>query len=175
LEICRRRASPPAPLRYTPELELRYWPVPICAIRSATVADPASGPLLVTSCTLQTYLTAVPERFSPGCAMPMRSERPQPPRQPSMPTVRQGPKPSDQSLSYGDHSTQCHGGCSLHLRHNRLKSITYHALKAAGCGPQMETAHLIPGSLIRPGDVYVPVGDNRMAVAYDVTVVSPVV
>jgi hypothetical protein len=39
----------------------------------------------------------------------------------------------------------------------------------------METAHLIPGSLIRPGDVYVPVGNDAMAVAYDVTVVSPVV
>jgi hypothetical protein len=39
----------------------------------------------------------------------------------------------------------------------------------------METAHLIPGSLIRPGDVYVPVGDDGMAVSYDVTVVSPVV
>jgi hypothetical protein len=39
----------------------------------------------------------------------------------------------------------------------------------------METAHLIPGSLIRPGDVFVPVGDDGLAVAYDVTVVSPVV
>jgi hypothetical protein len=39
----------------------------------------------------------------------------------------------------------------------------------------METAHLIPGSLIHTGDVYVPVGDDGMAVAYDVTVVSPVV
>jgi hypothetical protein len=39
----------------------------------------------------------------------------------------------------------------------------------------METAHLIPCSLIRPGDFYVPVGDDGMAVAYDVTVVSPVV
>jgi hypothetical protein len=40
--------------------------------------------------------------------------------------------------------------------------------------PQAETAHLIPGR-IRPGDVYVPVGDDGMAVAYDVTVGSPVV
>jgi hypothetical protein len=39
----------------------------------------------------------------------------------------------------------------------------------------METAHLIPGSLIRPGDVYALVGDDGMAVAYDVAVVSPVV
>jgi hypothetical protein len=35
--------------------------------------------------------------------------------------------------------------------------------------------HLIPGSLIRPGDVYVPVGDDGMAAAYDLTVASPVV
>jgi hypothetical protein len=60
-------------------------------------------------------------------------------------------------------------------RHKRLKNILYHTLKAAGYSPQMETAHLIPGSLIRPGDVYVPVGDDGMAVAYDVTVVLPVV
>jgi hypothetical protein len=39
----------------------------------------------------------------------------------------------------------------------------------------MEPAHLIPGSLIRPGEVYVPVGDDGMAVSYDVAVVSPVV
>jgi hypothetical protein len=39
----------------------------------------------------------------------------------------------------------------------------------------METAHLIQGSLVRPGDVYVPAGGDGMAVAYDVTVVSPVV
>jgi hypothetical protein len=48
-------------------------------------------------------------------------------------------------------------------------------LKAAGYSPQMETAHLIPGSLIRPGDVYVPVGDDGTVVAYDVTAVSHVV
>jgi hypothetical protein len=67
------------------------------------------------------------------------------------------------------------GGGSLHRGHNRLKNILYHTLKSAGCGPQMETAHLIAGSLIRPGDVYIPVYDNGMEVAYDVTVVSPVV
>jgi hypothetical protein len=37
----------------------------------------------------------------------------------------------------------------------------------------MDTAHLISGNLIRSGGVYVPVGDDVMAVAYDVTVVSP--
>jgi hypothetical protein len=83
--------------------------------------------------------------------------------------------PRDQGLSYGDHATQCHGGGSIHRRHNRLKTILYHTLNPAGYSPQMETAHLVPGSLIRPGDVYVTVGDDGMAVAYDVTVVSPVV
>jgi hypothetical protein len=39
----------------------------------------------------------------------------------------------------------------------------------------METAHLIPSSLIRPGAVYVPAGDDGMADAYNVVVVSPVV
>jgi hypothetical protein len=83
--------------------------------------------------------------------------------------------PRDQGLPFGDHSTQCYDGGSIHRRQNRLKNIPYHTLRVAGYSPQMETAHLIPGSLIRPGDVYVPVGDDDMAVAYDVTVVSPVV
>jgi hypothetical protein len=83
--------------------------------------------------------------------------------------------PRDQGLSYGDHSTQCHGGGSIHRHHNRLKNILYHTLEEAGYSPQMETAHLIPGSLIRPGGVYVSVCDDGMAVAFDVTVVSPVV
>jgi hypothetical protein len=73
---------------------------------------------------------------------------------------RQCDNSRDQGLSYGDHSTQCHGGGSIHRCHNRLKNILYHTLKAAGYSFEMETAHHIPGSLIRPGDV---------------TVVSPVV
>jgi hypothetical protein len=39
----------------------------------------------------------------------------------------------------------------------------------------METVRLIPGSLIRPRDIYAPFGDDGMAVSHDVTVVSPVV
>jgi hypothetical protein len=60
----------------------------------ASVADPASYPLLVTTSTLQTHLIAVPERVRPGCAIPTRLERSQPSRQHPVPTVRQGPKPS---------------------------------------------------------------------------------
>jgi hypothetical protein len=64
---------------------------------------------------------------------------------------------------------------SIHRRHNRLKNSLQHTLKEASYSPQMETAHLIPGSLIRPGDVYEPGGDEGMAGSYDVTVVSPLV
>jgi hypothetical protein len=74
---------------------------------------------------------------------------------------------------YGDHSTQCHGGGSLHRRHDRLKVVLYAALRSGGCSPQLEPPHLIPGRLTRPGDVYVPVGDNGLGVAYDVTVIYP--
>jgi hypothetical protein len=40
-----------------------------------------------------------------------------------------------------------------------------------GHSPQVETAHLIAGSLIRPGDVYTPVGDDCMPATYDAIVV----
>jgi hypothetical protein len=49
--------------------------------------------------------------------------------------------PRDQGLLYGDHSTQCQEEGSIRGRHNRLKNIRYHTLKAAGYSPQMETAH----------------------------------
>jgi hypothetical protein len=74
---------------------------------------------------------------------------------------------------YGDHSTQSYGGGSLHLRHDRLKVVLYAALRSGGYSTQLEPPHLIPGRQTRPGDVYVPVGDNGLGVAYDVTVVSP--
>jgi hypothetical protein len=51
--------------------------------------------------------------------------------------------------------------------------VLYAALRSGGYSPQLEPPHLIPGRLARPGDVYVPVSDNGLGVAYDVTVVSP--
>jgi hypothetical protein len=74
---------------------------------------------------------------------------------------------------YGDHSTQCHSGVSLHRRHYCLNVVLYAGFRSGGYSPQLEPSHLIPGCLTRPGDVYVPVGDNGLGVAYDVTVVSP--
>jgi hypothetical protein len=82
--------------------------------------------------------------------------------------------PRDQGLSYG--TTQLNAMVEAPFTAATTASkIIYHTLKAAGYSPQLETAHLMPDSLIRPGDVYVLVGDDGMAVAYDVTVVSPVV
>jgi hypothetical protein len=74
---------------------------------------------------------------------------------------------------YGYHYTQCHGGDSFHRPHACPKEVLYAALRSGGYSPQIEPPHLIPGRLTRPGDVYVPVGDNCLGVAYDVTVVSP--
>jgi hypothetical protein len=74
---------------------------------------------------------------------------------------------------YADHSTQCHGGGSLHRRRDRLKVVLYAALRSGGYIPQLEPPHLIPGRLTRPVDAYVPVVDNGLCVALDVTVVSP--
>jgi hypothetical protein len=73
---------------------------------------------------------------------------------------------------YLDYSTQCRGGGSLHRRHNRLKVILYAALLSGSYRPQLEPPHLIPGRLTRPGDFYVPVGDNGLGVGYDVNVAS---
>jgi hypothetical protein len=61
----------------------------------------------------------------------------------------------------------------LHRRHDRLKGVLYAALRSGGYSPLLEPPHLIPVRLTRLGDVYVPVGDNGLGVAYDVTVVSP--
>jgi hypothetical protein len=64
--------------------------------------------------------------------------------------------------------------CSyLRRRHDRLKVVLYAALRSGGYSPQLEPPHLIPGHLTCPRDVYVPVGDNGLGVAYDVTIVFP--
>jgi hypothetical protein len=107
--------------------------------------------------------------------MPTGSERPQPPRQPSMPTVRQGPKPSRSKFVIRGPLNPM-PWWRLHSPPSQPPekySLSYS--QGGRLQSQIETAHLIPGSLIRPRDVYVPVGDDGMAVAYDVTVVSPVV
>jgi hypothetical protein len=62
--------------------------------------------------------------------------------------------PRDQGLSYG--TTQLNAMVEAPFTAATTASkITYHTLKAAGYSPQLETAHLMPDSLIRPGDVYV--------------------
>jgi hypothetical protein len=79
---------------------------------------------------------------------------------------RRSQDPQDAVFVYGDHSTQCHGGGPLHRRHDCLKVVLYTALRSGGYSPQLEPPHLVPGRLTRPGDVYVPVGDNGLGVAW---------
>jgi hypothetical protein len=55
---------------------------------------------------------------------------------------RRSQDPQDASF-YGDHSTQCHGGGSLHRRHDRLKVVLYAALRSSGYSPQLEPPHLL--------------------------------
>jgi hypothetical protein len=49
----------------------------------------------------------------------------------------------------------------------------YASLRSGGYSPRLKPPHHIPCRLNRLGDVYVPVGDKGLGVAYDVTVVSP--
>jgi hypothetical protein len=92
-----------------------------------------------------------------------------------MPTVRQGPKPSGSRFVIR--------GPLNSMPRRRLHSRPpqppqKHSLSYSQ-GGRLQSADgncaFISDSLIRPSDVYLPIGEDGMAVSYDVTVVSPVV
>ena len=79
-------------------------------------------------------------------------------------------RPADPS---GDHALACGGNNDRVLRHNSLRDVIFSAVQSAALSPRREVPSLVPDSLSRPADVYLPHWSHGRPAAVDVTVISP--
>eukprot|EP00662_Eupelagonemidae_sp_cell21_P057021 gene57021-biopygen95700 len=75
----------------------------------------------------------------------------------------------------GLHAIKCKNGGDITLRHNHLRDIVWRLCKAAGLRPEVEKFGLLPGTLSRPADVWLPryPGGGPAKIALDQKVTSP--
>ena len=73
---------------------------------------------------------------------------------------------------FGDHHVGCGGNSDRILRHNSLRDAIFTAAQTAALAPRRELPSLIPGSMSRPADVYLPSWERGRPAALDVTVIS---
>ncbi len=75
----------------------------------------------------------------------------------------------------GTHALACTHAGTITLRHNALRDAVWFLCRAAGLRPEVEKSGLLPSTLYRPGDVYLPQypGGGPARIALDLAVVSP--
>ena len=73
---------------------------------------------------------------------------------------------------FGDHLVGCGGNADRIARHNALRDAIFSAAQSAALAPRREVSSLIPSSLNRPADVYLPNLKGGRPAALDVTVIS---
>ena len=74
---------------------------------------------------------------------------------------------------YGDHQVGCGGNGDRITRHNAVRDVIFSAAQSAALGPSREAQGLIPESLSRPADVFLPTWQGGRPAALDVHVISP--
>ena len=78
--------------------------------------------------------------------------------------------PSDR---LGDHALACGTAGERIARHDHLNDALFQAAASANLAPRKEENGLMPGSIARPADVFLPNWTGGRDTAMDVTVVSP--
>ena len=73
----------------------------------------------------------------------------------------------------GDHAVSCHGCGDMISRHDRIRDKIISACSGALLSPISEQKSLLPDNNSRPGDIFLPVWNNGLPAALDVTVTSP--
>ena len=74
---------------------------------------------------------------------------------------------------YGDHQIGCGGNGDRITRHNAIRDVIFSAAQSAALGPSREAQGVIPESLSRPADVFLPTWHGGKPAALDVHVISP--
>ena len=73
----------------------------------------------------------------------------------------------------GDHAVSCHGRGDMISRHDRIRNKVIWAGSGALLSPVSEQKSLLPDNNSRQGDIFLPVWNNGLPAALDVTVTSP--
>ena len=74
---------------------------------------------------------------------------------------------------FGDHQVGCGGNGDRITRHNAIRDVVFSAAQSAALAPSKEMPNLIPDSLSRPADVFLPTWSRGRPAALDVHVISP--
>ena len=74
---------------------------------------------------------------------------------------------------FGDHQIGCGGNADRIARHNAIRDVLFGAAQSAALAPSREMPNLIPNSLSRPADIFLPTWSRGRPAALDVHVISP--
>ena len=75
---------------------------------------------------------------------------------------------------FGDHQVACSGNGDRITRHNAILDVLFSAAQSAALSPERETNGLIPGSMSRPANIFLPIWHGgRPAALVDVHVIFP--
>uniref|UniRef100_A0A1X7T0W1 Uncharacterized protein n=1 Tax=Amphimedon queenslandica TaxID=400682 RepID=A0A1X7T0W1_AMPQE len=72
----------------------------------------------------------------------------------------------------GDHALACGGNSDRIVRHNVIKDVIFTAAQSAALSPRQEAPSLVPDSLSRPADVFLPHWLQGRPAALNVTIIS---
>ena len=73
---------------------------------------------------------------------------------------------------FGDHQAGCGGNGDRILRHDSIRDAVFSAAQSAALAPRKEVPFLIPGTLSRPADIFLPNWQRGQPAALDLTVIS---
>ena len=73
---------------------------------------------------------------------------------------------------FGDHQVGCGGNGDRIHRHDSVHDALFSAAQTAALAPRKEVTSLIPGTLSRPADIFLPIWQRSQPAALDVTVIS---
>ena len=74
---------------------------------------------------------------------------------------------------FGDHRVGCGGNGDRIYRHNAVRDVLYTAAQSAALAPTREATGVVPDSLSRPVDIFLPTWRHGHSAALDVHIISP--
>ena len=73
----------------------------------------------------------------------------------------------------GHHATVCNTNGERISRHNAIRDVIYGMASQAALSPQLEKQYILPGTQMKPADLYTPTWSAGKPLAIDISVVSP--
>ena len=81
--------------------------------------------------------------------------------------------PRMSQLAFGDNQADCGGNSDRIIHHKAIRDVVFSVAQSAALAPFKELSNLIPSSVSRPANVFIPTWSHRQPAALDVHVISP--